>query len=176
MALILLSSAQADGCGGVAEWIDKACNRISDTAKNGSDELLLSGYAHHDRGAYSPEEVDKLNENAWGLGYAREKDDEKGNSHRVYGLAFEHSNRGAQLNAGYMWQGYIGDRSGLQAGAGYTAFVFQRNDIANGIPLPAVAPVVSLRYKKATVYSVIIPPIPGESSGTIIYTAGGIGF
>ena len=59
-----------------------------------------------------------------------------GNTHMVYFYVFEDSHRTAQFNLGYSWSTYWGERDGLQAGLGWTAFIVQRPDIASGWPIP----------------------------------------
>ena len=39
--------ASAAGCADLWEWLNSGCRRLVDTYENGSNELILSGYAWH---------------------------------------------------------------------------------------------------------------------------------
>jgi palmitoyl transferase len=62
-----------------------------------------------------------------------------------------------------------------QPGLGYTLMIIQRPDIANGIPFPAILPLFSLRWQKATLVTTFIPTLNGGiNNGSVLYVFGRI--
>ena len=133
-------------------FIDRACSRLVDTWKNGQERahpvrLLVAHAVDLDDGGASRGERSRHGAAAT-AGPSRKPN---GDTHTVFGLAFlrfaqEHRNGRSATAGRRIW----GPRDGLQPGLGYTAMIVQRPDIANGIPFPAVLPLVSLRYGQAT--------------------------
>ena len=100
-------------------------------------------------------------------------EDANGDTHMVFGLAFLDSHKNIEWQVGYSWSTFWGSRDGLQPGLGYTAMIVQRPDIANGIPFPAVLPILSLRYGKATLVTTYIPNFGGGiNHGSVLYVSG----
>jgi palmitoyl transferase len=154
-------------------FLDRACSRLVDTWKRGRQEILLSGFAWHLPFTWTAERRAELNQNAWGGGYARSVEEPGGNTHTVFGLAFLDSHENVEFQVGYAWSAFWGPRDGVQPGLGYTAMIVQRPDIWNGIPFPAVLPIVSLRYDRVTVVSTYIPTIGGGvNHGSVLYVFG----
>ena len=59
---------------------------------------------------------------------------------------------------------------------GWTAFIVQRPDIANGWPIPAALPIAALRYKKANLVATFIPTLNGGvNHGSTLYIMGTVG-
>ena len=176
IVLALPGRALAVECADFWTWVDAGCRRVVDTYQNGETQLIVSGYSYHLPSTYTPEKRAELNSNAWGGGLARTTDDANGNSHTVYAYGFEDSNKKGQFQVGYMWATYWGERDGLQAGLGWTAFIVQRPDIASGVPVPAALPVALLRYKKSSVVATFIPTLNGGiNHGSTLYVMGTIG-
>ncbi len=172
-----VGTAQAFECGDLWSLLDRACRRVADTYQNGDDELLVSGYAYHLRSTYTEEKLRDLNEQAFGLGWSKWVDDQDGDNHSVFFLAFHESHRKVQLNLGYAYQTYWGPRDGLQAGLGYTAMIVQRPDIAGGVPIPALLPVASLRYGNASLMASFIPTLNGGiNNGSVLFVFGRYAF
>ena len=154
-------------------WYERFCSRLTDTWRRGDHDLFLSGYSWHLPFTYTKEKRDELNSNAWGGGYGRTVEEPNGDTHTVYGFAFSDSHENAQINVGYAWSTFWGPRDGLQPGLGYTVFIAQRPDIANGIPFPAILPLFSLRYQRVTLQSTFIPTINGGvNNGSVIFFYG----
>jgi lipid IVA palmitoyltransferase len=154
-------------------FLDRACSRIVATWKEGKQEIILSGFAWHLPFTWTAERRAELNQNAWGGGYARTVEEPNGNTHSVFGLAFLDSHKNVECQVGYGWSAFWGPRDGLQPGLGYTAMIVQRPDIWNGIPFPAILPLVSLRYGNATLISTYIPTIGGGvNHGSVLYVLG----
>ena len=178
MALLGLGAAapaRAADCADLWEWLNTACRRVVDTYNLGGNQLLLSGYAWHLPYTWTPEKRAAENELAWGGGLGRSVERESGDTDTVYALIFSDSHSRPQYNIGYGWSTYWGHRSGVQAGLGYTAMLVARNDIFNGWPFPALLPLVSLRYEKATLFSTYIPTLGGVNNGSILYVFGMVG-
>lgn len=139
--------------------------------------MLVSGYSWHVPYTWTPERRAELNANAWGGGPIRTKEDPDGDTRSIFLLVFKDSHSHAQWNLGYEHSTYWGPRSGLQAGLGFTAAIVQRPDIANGIPFPAVLPIASLRYDKATLFATYIPTLNGGiNHGSTLYVFGKVMF
>ena len=178
VAASLAAPAQAVECSGDPasqdlSYIDRACSRLTDTWKKGRNELILSGWSWHTPWTWTKERRDEENAGAWGGGYGRTVEEANGNTHTVFGLAFLDSHKNIEWQIGYGWSTFWGPRDGLQPGLGYTAMIVQRPDIANGIPFPAVLPIVSLRYGQARVDATYIPNLGGGiNNGSVLYVFG----
>jgi len=160
-------------CADLWTWLDKGCRRAVDTYNEGGDELLLSGYSYHIPASWSPERRAVLNRNAWGAGWGHTVEDADGDTHTVFALAFRDSHKHVEWQAGYAYSTFWGSRDSLQAGLGYTAMVVQRRDIAGGYPFPALLPLVSLRYRRATLVGTYIPQLRGGvNHGSTLYFFG----
>jgi len=175
LGLGFAAPARAAECGDLWEWLNTACRRVVDTYKNGGNQLLVSGYAWHTPWTWTPEKRNEENANAWGGGWGRSVERENGDTDTVYALVFSDSHSRPQYNIGYGWSTYWGERAGVQGGLGYTAMVVARNDLFNGLPFPALLPLVSLRYDRATVFSTYIPSLGGVNHGSVVYVFGMIG-
>jgi palmitoyl transferase len=156
--------------------VEKGCRRVVDTYDNGKNELLVSGYAWHTPWTWTSEKRAEENEFAYGGGWARAVERENGDTDTVFFLVFADSHENAQFNLGYAWTTYWGEREKLQAGLGYTAMIFQRPDIAGGVPLPVILPLATLRYRKVEVLTTYIPNFGGGiNNGSVFYVFGRIG-
>jgi lipid IVA palmitoyltransferase len=176
IVLALPGRAHALDCADFWTWVETGCRRLADTYENGENQLILSGYAYHLPSTYTPENRAKLNSNAWGGGLGRTVEEPNGNTHTVFFYAFEDSHKTAQIQAGYAWATYWGDRDGLQPGLGYSIFIAQRPDIASGVPFPAALPLAFLRYKKANIIATYIPTLNGGvNHGSTLYVFGQFG-
>ena len=116
MAVMALVPRQAEAleCADFWSRIEKGCDRLVDTAERGDDQLFVSGYAYHIPATWTPERRAELNSNAWGGGYGRTTEDANGDTHTVFFLGFEDSHKHAELQVGYAWATYWGDRDSLQ--------------------------------------------------------------
>ena len=176
IVLALPGRALALECADFWTWVESGCRRVVDTYENGENQLIISGYSYHLPSTYTPEKRAELNSAAWGGGLARVVEEPNGNTHTVYFYAFEDSHKNAQINLGYAWATYWGDRDGIQPGLGWTAFILQRPDIASGVPVPAALLIALLRYKKANLIATFIPTLNGGvNHGSTLYVFGQIG-
>ena len=171
----LSRSAFAVECADFWPSVEKSCRHVVDTYEQGGNALLVSGYEWHIPATWTPEARAQENENAWGGGLARSREQPNGDTENVFLLVFADSHRQAQYNLGYTWTTYWGGREGLQPGLGYTAAVIKRPDIANGWPVPVVLPLFALRYQKFELLSTYIPTVGGGiNHGSVLYVFGKI--
>ncbi len=174
VALALPVPAAAAECDDLWSWLNSTCRRLADTYTDGSNELLVSGYAWHTPWTWTAEKRAEENANAWGLGWGRTVERPNGDTDTVYGLIFSDSHSRPQYNLGYAWSTYWGPRTGVQPGLGYTALIVARNDIFNGWPFPAVLPLASLRYDRFSLMTTYIPTLGGVNNGSVFYVFGKI--
>ena len=66
-----------------------------------------------------------------------------------------------EFNVGYEHSTYWGRRDFVQPGLGYTLMIVQRPDMLSGVPFPALLPLLSLRYRQATLMTTYIPTLNG---------------
>jgi lipid IVA palmitoyltransferase len=177
VSLVLPGSARALECVDFWSWVESGCRHVVDTYQQGDDALLVSGYEWHIPSTWTAEARHRENEKAWGAGWARSREQASGDTENVYFLVFEDSHRQAQFNLGYSWTTYWLSRDRAQPGLGFTAFILQRPDIANGWPVPAVLPLFTLRYQKAEVLTTYVPKLGGGvNHGSVLYVFGKIDF
>ncbi len=167
--------AIAVSCGDWGTWLSPACRSVVETYGDGKTGVLVSGYAWHLPFTWTPERRAQLNAEAWGGGIIRTAEDPDGDTHSLFAMAFRDSHYHVQWNIGYEHSTYWGPRSGLQPGIGYTALIVKRPDIAQGVPFPAVLPLLSLRYGDATLFTTYIPTLNGGiNHGSTVYVFGRI--
>jgi palmitoyl transferase len=173
--LALPGRALALECADFWTWIEYGCRHVVDTYEQGDNALLVSGYQWHIPATWTPEARAKENEEAWGGGWSRQREQPNGDTENVFFLVFEDSHRQPQFNLGYSWMTYWLDRQGLQPGLGFTAMIVQRPDIASGWPVPVALPLVSLRFQKVEVLSAYVPKLNGGiNHGSVLYIFGKI--
>jgi palmitoyl transferase len=177
-AVVMLgASGRADAleCADFWTWVEKGCRHVADTYRQGGNALLVSGYEWHIPYSWTAERRAEENENAWGVGLARSREQPNGDTENVFFLVFEDSHRKAQFNVGYTWTTYWFGRDGLQPGLGFTAAIIQRPDIAGGWPIPVVLPLFTLRYQKVELLTTYIPKLNrGVNHGDVLYVFGKI--
>lgn len=142
---------------------------VADAIRTGDWEVYATGYAKHLPYGYQQSVRARLNETTWGGGFGRTIDDEDGDRHSVFVMAFSDSHRALQLNVGYGWQRYWNATKNLGLGAGYLAFVFSREDVANHLPVPALLPCVSARYGRLEVMGLFVPRISRDIKGDVLF-------
>lgn len=135
----------------------------------GSWETYFTGYAWHLPYGYDPAVRSRLNETTWGGGFGRTIDDEDGDRHSVFVMAFSDSHRALQVNMGYAWQHYWTMTRDVSVGAGYLAFLFSRQDVANHLPIPAALPCASLRYRRFEVIGLFVPRVSQDIKGDVLF-------
>jgi lipid IVA palmitoyltransferase len=176
---VALASTQAFGFGCADLWsfVGRSCSKAAAAWDHGDNELVLTGYAYHLRSTYTEEKLRELNERALGGGWARTITDPDGDTHSLFLFGFHESHNKVQWNLGYLYTTYWGPQDGAQAGLGVAAFIVQRPDIASGVPIPAILPMASLKYKKATLMATFIPTVNGGiNNGSVLFLFGRLGF
>jgi palmitoyl transferase len=174
LACVTVSAAAAT-CDDYGRWLADGCRRVVDTYEQGDTGVLVSGYAWHLPWTWTAEKRDSLNPRAWGGGIVRTVEDPDGGTHSVFALAFKDSHHHVQFNVGYEHSTYWGSRDFVQPGLGYTLMVVQRPDVLGGVPFPALLPLLSLRYRQATLMTTYIPTVNGGiNNGSILYFFGRI--
>ncbi|CAB3697835.1 lipid IV(A) palmitoyltransferase PagP [Achromobacter pestifer] len=172
LLFLLLSTfaATAQACEDLPSWAQSACNRLDQIWTEGGNDLYVSGYAWHNRAAYSSEKINSFNELAWGGGYGRSIYDEDGDWQGLYGMAFLDSHSKVQPIAGYGFLKIGQVSENFRLGAGYTVFLTARHDIMSYVPFPGILPLVGAGYKDAMLYATYIPGKSG--TGNVLFVFG----
>ncbi len=166
----------AAACDDMWDWVNMACRHVVDTYSDGRNEIIVSGFAWHIPATWTPEARAQENQNAWGGGWSRTRESDEHVTENVFFLVFNDSHSEPEYQIGYGWNYFWRERDSVQPGLGYTVMLVQRPDIANGIPFPAILPLFSLRYQKATLITTFIPTLNGGiNHGSILYIFGSIG-
>ncbi|EFN9441754.1 phospholipid:lipid A palmitoyltransferase [Escherichia coli] len=121
-------------------------------------DLYIPSITWHARFAYDQEKIEQYNERPWGAGFGVSSQDEKGNWHGLYLMAFKDSFNKWEPVGGYGWEKKwrpLTDQN-VQLGLGYTIGVTAR-DNWNYIPVPVVLPLASVGYGPVTFQMTYIP-------------------
>lgn len=174
-AFLCTSIAHAGWIGDV--W-DDSVQEIKTVYTKGDDQLFVSGYAHHGRHTYTPAKLATLNENAWGLGWAktlREGSSDVKTHRGVYGLVISDSHKDPQYMLGYSYEkAYYFNNDWFVAG-GIAPMIVRREDMFGKIPFPAFFPLISFGNQKAEVRMVYIPRLGKNlGNGDVLYVFGAI--
>ena len=153
----------------LGEMFRSKLNAIDHALRLGEWETYITGYAWHLPYGYQESTRARLNETTWGGGFGRTIDDDDGDRHSVYLMAFADSHRAPQLNIGYAWQRYWQMSRNLNVGAGYLAFLFSREDVANHVPMPALLPCASITYRGIEVIGLFVPRVSRDIKGDVLF-------
>uniref|UniRef100_UPI00333FD89D lipid IV(A) palmitoyltransferase PagP n=1 Tax=Castellaniella defragrans TaxID=75697 RepID=UPI00333FD89D len=170
LCLSVFLPAGARACDMQASWMQRACSRVVQIWDTGHNDLYLTGWAWHNRAMYSARKIREFNEGAWGGGYGRSIYDEDGNWQGLYFMSFLDSHARVQAMAGYGFLNIADLSPNWHVGAGYTLFLMSRKDINDYIPFPGVLPLVSVGYRKASVFATYIPGARG--AGNVLFVFG----
>lgn len=176
LAAGLASGALAFDCSEDSGWLAHKCARIAEALREGEHDLYLPLHAHHGRHTYSAQRVSEFNEDSLGIGFGRSVIDQhnrwRGDWHGVYLMGFRDSHYKLQTMLGYGYQSYLGTGK-LKLGLGYTAFLTSRQDIAGGFPIPAVLPMASINYGRASLMGAYIPRLSSkDGNGDVLFLFG----
>ncbi|MDO9366242.1 MAG: lipid IV(A) palmitoyltransferase PagP [Methylotenera sp.] len=130
-------------------------------------ELYIPINTWHNRSYYSSEKIDTFNEHPWGLGFGKSRFDEDGDWHALYVMAFQDSHNDIEPILGYGFQKTWRPMNDLSLGLGYSVGLTLRKDF-NYLPLPILAPLFSVDYKRIALQSTYIPG--GNGNGNILFT------
>lgn len=163
---IISTSAFADEPAKPSIW-SRAQDSLSKTWQSQDYELYVPINTWHNRSYYTQEKIDEYNEHPWGLGIGKYRFDEDGDWHALYAMAFEDSHDDIEPVAGYGFQKTWRPADDVRLGLGYTVGLTMRSDM-HYIPIPIIAPLVSIDYKKVALQSTYI--FGGEGNGNILFT------
>lgn len=160
LVLVMNSGVQAQTLGTAitATWQSFSTNVSMSWNEPQSYELYIPTVTWHNRWTYDKEKTDRYNERPWGAGVGLSRFDDKGNWNGLYAMAFKDSFNKWEPFIGFGWENIwrpLSDRD-FRLGLGYTVGVTAR-DNWKYIPVPAVLPLASVGYGKATFQMTYIP-------------------
>ncbi|VEG91612.1 lipid IV(A) palmitoyltransferase PagP [Legionella spiritensis] len=169
LSSVPVSAAASTACSGTPSLFKKSCLRLHQIWNEGHTEVYLPFYAWHNRYAYTEEKLSKTiyNEKAWGFGLGKGFDDEDGDWHGLYAMAFLDSHNHVQPIAGYAFLKTAHIKDSARLGLGYSVFLTQRSDIFNGYPFPGAAPWISIGYRQASLSAAYVPG--GTNIGNVLF-------
>jgi palmitoyl transferase len=144
-----------------------AQNSLSLTWQSEDYELYVPINTWHNRAYYSSEQIDKFNEQPWGLGVGKYRVDDDGDWNSFYAMAFQDSHRHIEPVVGFGFQKMWRPTENIRLGAGYTVGFTMREDM-HYLPIPGILPVVSIEYKQVALQSTYIPG--GYGYGNVLFT------
>ena len=156
-------------CDDTDSFLDKACQRVTDTWTQGDSDLYIPFHTYHLRFNYTQEKLDSYRENAWGIGYGRSHYDESGNLDSLYGMTFLDSHSKLQYVAGYSHQWMWGQQQDWHAGLGYAAFLTARSNYVHYVPIPGIVPVASVNYDKLSINAAYIPGFTKNNGNVMLF-------
>lgn len=149
--------------------LKKICLRLKQVWREGKPDIYMTGYAWHNRFAYTKEVIEKnqYNELSWGGGLGKGLYDEDGDWHGIYAVAFSDSHKNFQPNIGYSFLKIKPLGQNFHLGVGYTVLVTTRADLFKGYPFPGAAPLLSIEYGR---YSLVASYVLGtENIGNVLF-------
>lgn len=146
---------------------ENAKSALAQTWQSKDYELYIPIDTWHNRNYYSEEKINSYNERPWGLGVGKYRYDTDGDWQALYVMAFQDSHNKTEPIAGYAYQKIWRPAAGYRLGLGYTVGLSMRQDMYY-IPIPVLAPLFSVAYKKLALQSTYIPG--GEGHGNILFT------
>ena len=165
MVVSTTSSAEEQTKSGI--WSDVQ-DSLSQTWQSKYYELYIPVNTWHNRNYYSAEKIASYNEQPWGLGLGKYRLDAEGDWHGIYAMAFLDSHNQIEPIVGFGFQKIWSPTDVIRLGLGYTAGVTLRNNSNYLLPIPVVAPLLSIGYKDLAVQSTYI--IGGEGNGNVLFT------
>lgn len=157
---------------GLGELFTEKFELIRGVVQHGHWDVYATGYARHLPWGYSDTTRARLNETTWGGGIGRSLWTEDGDRHSVFVMSFSDSHRTPQYIASYGWQRYWPAGRTWALGWGYFAFLFSREDVAGRIPLPALLPSASIRYRRWEAVGMYVPRISRDIKGDVFFVFG----
>lgn len=175
LALLLATPVQAQTrCAplGVLH-LENLCEHIGDVVQQGRDELIVSGWAYHDRHTYSPEKIKSFQEFAYGGGWGRYLERDPQHLESVSLTVFADSHERPQTTLSYDWLRTWGQPGELQWGVGGALLLVSRSDVLDYIPIPGVLPLAMLRKDRVQLMMTFIPRLGGSlNNGNLFYLQG----
>lgn len=158
----------------ISAKLDEVRRHLEMIYDQGQTRLILSGYAYHDRGTYTPEKLAELNEKAWGIGVERVIINEKGNRESIFAMVFLDSHNDPQPAVGYNWQKGFRVTKSIKAYLGASAGLTMRSDMMINdkipVPIPYIFPTAGLSIGKLDIQGVMIPKmVGGINNGNVLF-------
>ncbi|MEP6658033.1 MAG: phospholipid:lipid A palmitoyltransferase [Betaproteobacteria bacterium] len=158
-------------CDRLWSWLEYQCLGVKDAWREGTPDVLLTGYTHHDRHTYTREKLEGFNEESWGGGYGWSRRNPKGDEFGWYGLIFRDSHYKYTKMVGWSYMTFWPASRDYAVGLGYTAFLGSRPDIYSGVPFPGILPLAGVKLGKVEVLGTYIPKVSANTTGN-----GNVGF
>ncbi len=117
-------------------------------------DIYLTGYAWHAGATFSGK---KLNSKTYGGGVGKHWTDANGREDLLYVMAFTDSYKHLQPIVGYARQWFTNPIGPISLGGGFTVGLSGREDILHYLPLPVLLPIGSVRFKKFSLMSTVVP-------------------
>jgi|APCry1669188970_1035186.scaffolds.fasta_scaffold96902_1 lipid IVA palmitoyltransferase len=167
LAMVVSATSYAEEPTKSGVWSDVQ-DSLSQTWQSKDYELYIPVNTWHNRSYYSAEKIASFNEQPWGLGLGKYRLDAEGDWHGIYAMAFLDSHSKIEPIVGFGFQKIWSPTDLIHLGLGYTAGVTLRNNSNYLLPIPVVAPLLSIGYKDLAVQSTYI--IGGEGNGNVLFT------
>lgn len=124
-------------------FLQTSKDNLSTTWKEGRLELIVPVHTWHNRTHYTHEQIERYNENPWGIGLAKTYVDQRNNRHRLLALTFQDSFNKPEPTFGYSWQAVWRGEHTLRPTLGFVVGITLRDDYY-WIPIPAAIPIAGL--------------------------------
>ncbi|MBC7466782.1 MAG: hypothetical protein H7256_12390 [Bdellovibrio sp.] len=155
----------------ITDKLVKVRSNLKTIYKDGQTQVIIAGYAYHDRRTYTPEKIKQLNERAYGIGIEKVLINENGNRESLFAMIFKDSHRDLEPSVGYEWQHPFRVTKNIKVLAGYSAGITMRSDF-NYVPIPYVFPTAGLSIGKLDIKGVLIPSLGGINNGNVLFLFG----
>lgn len=155
----------------ITDKLVKVRSDLKTIYKDGQTQVIIAGYAYHDRRTYTPEKIKELNERAYGIGIEKVLINENGNRESLFAMIFKDSHRALEPSVGYEWQHPFRITKNIKIMAGYSAGITMRSDF-NYVPIPYVFPTAGLSIGKLDIKGVLIPSLGGINNGNVLFLFG----
>lgn len=149
--------------------LQRSCKRWHQIWSEGNTDLIVTGYAWHNRYTYTPEKIKSYNEKAYGGGLGRSFIDEDGDFHGLFAFGFPDSHKNFEPVVGYGFLKNWSIAGALSMGLGFTGLITARPEINNGIPFPGVLPLAGALYKRLTLFATYIPGLKGTGNVLFVF-------
>lgn len=145
----------------------KTKNNVAATWASDEYEIYLPLRTWHNRSTYSKEKIKEFNEQPWGIGAGKVRDDEHGNTHSLFLMVFSDSHYDPETMLGYAWQKNWRLSTHQKVSLGAFGGLTSRSDIMHYVPFPVAWPYVSYSYRKFSLQGMYFPG--GKGNGNIAF-------
>ncbi|MDO5687348.1 MAG: lipid IV(A) palmitoyltransferase PagP [Neisseria sp.] len=145
-------------------WWQSTKDNVAATWASDEYELYLPLRTWHNRSKYSKEKIKEFNEQPWGIGIGKVRDDEKGNTHSIFAMVFADSHYDPETTVAYAWQKNWRVSQNQKVSLGAFAGLTSRSDIMSYTPFPVAWPYVSYSYRKLSIQAMYFPGSKGNGN------------